>query len=60
MNDAIKHTTGTAFTAICWWQSVTLERVNAWVALVCGILGCIAAICTIHSWWKAHHKKPKK
>jgi hypothetical protein len=38
------------------WGAVTLESVNQWGSMACWVIGCVAGICTIHSWCKSHTK----
>ena len=60
MNDAIKHTAGTVFAGSGFVGAITLSKVNEYGALICWVLGSLAALCTIHSWWKGQIKKRKK
>jgi hypothetical protein len=55
MNDAVKHTTGTIIAASGF--AFSLKATVEWAQLVCAVCGTIAAICTIHSWWKSRHPK---
>lgn len=56
MNDAIKHSAGTAMSGLGFFGWVTLDSANKWAALVCAILGSVAAALTIasiiHKWFK--------
>lgn len=39
---------------------LTLAKINEYGSLVCWILGSVAAICTIHSWWEKRKKRKSK
>lgn len=60
MNDAIKHTFGTAVSGLGFVGSITLAQVNLVISILCGVTGTIAACCTIHSWWRKRHKNSHK
>ena len=60
MNDAIKHTAGTAMAGGGFFGAITLQRINEYGATACWVLGCIAAICTINSWWEKRKKRKAK
>lgn len=60
MSDTIKHTTGTIAAIGSGVGAITLQRVNEWGAMACWIIGCVAGLCTIHSWWRKWNKQNKK
>jgi hypothetical protein len=59
MNDATKHTFGFTATLVSGAGAITLHDVNEWGSFACWVIGCVAGLCTIHSWWKKQHKHKK-
>lgn len=60
MHDAIKHTVGTTIAGGGFFGAITLEKVNQYGATACWIIGCIAGLCTIHSWYEKRKKRKAK
>ena len=56
MQDTLKHVSGTAFSGLGFFGWITLDSANKWAALLCALLGSIAAALTIasiiHKWLK--------
>jgi hypothetical protein len=56
MSDHFKHTAGFLANIGSWFAGWKLTAVNEVGSLACWLIGCIAGICTIHSWWKSQQK----
>ena len=56
-NDAAKHTLGFFTTTLSGVGAVSLQRVNEYGSLACWIIGCVAGLCTINSWWNKRRKR---
>ena len=60
MSDSFKHASGAMVAFAGGTGGMTLARVNEYGACVCWIIGTIAGLCTIHSWWLKRRKHKEK
>lgn len=57
MNDTAKHSLGFIASIAANVSSISLHQVNEFGSFACWIIGCLAGLCTIHSWAVSRRKR---